>query len=160
MNNKTNIKNEIINELLDVLLSKLEENLRFDENNFKYGKYYFDICHTTVWIKYYTNSYSSSSSKLHEINFDQKLPLIKKSRIWDIFISLDKLNKRKEIENNLNYYNNRHNKIVELLLQRNILIEREKEIKINKEYISLLPEERQKQILRSAKINRIIDDEN
>jgi hypothetical protein len=136
----------VINECLYHLIFKLEENILFDYYNYTYGKITYRIYSSSIRLDYCRRVFQDGSwdnEKLIEMDFDKKeYP----KRMWFWY---DK-EKKEEIT--------RMNKIYSLLVNRNLAIERQEILKRNETIISCLPEERQKQIYREAKLKRITSD--
>lgn len=137
-----NIKDEIKLELLDIIISKLEEDLLFDFDKFRYGDFVFFLYSNFIEIKI-DNKNNNFIPLCVSVNF-MKLTL-NKEFIWFF---------------DNNPFKKKINKICDLCTERNKLIEKQKKIKDNEMLISHLPEERKKNIYREAKLKRIINDEN
>lgn len=140
------VRNEIINECLDFLISKLEEDILCDR--ILYGKFSFYIwedCHQIImyYCDYITKNGEDHITKLETFDFDRlQYPKIK--YFWH------NKNKKEDLT--------RKNKIYMLLRKRYKELILQGDIENNKALISCLPEDRQKQIYRESKLNRIIDE--
>jgi len=136
---------EILNECVEHFISKMEENILSDD--FDFGKFRFFIYTNSLEIKYVTYTYSSGDHNydtLIEFNFSKnEYPEI----IWFWYNK----EKKKDIL--------QRNKIRNILKQRKVEKDRQEKLKQNETLISCLPEERQKQIYRTAKLKRITKDE-
>lgn len=136
--------NEIINECLDHLISKLEENILIED--FNYGKFSFDLYTSSVKINYIERYYSDNSprfKRLVEYDFYNEYP----EPIW-FWYNREKKDRLTKL-----------NKIYNLLNERKKAKERQEQLKQNEVLISCLPEDRQKQIYRESKLKRIIENE-
>jgi len=140
-----NIQREIIFELVDNLLKKLEEEPTFNYYDYSYGQLGVSISSLgNIYIRYLSNNKKTYVKELYTWTH------LNERKIITIFDS--KLKKQ---------YKKRHNKLYHLLKERDKLMKKQEDIEKNKEWISYLPEERQKQLYRSVKLERIInEDEN
>lgn len=143
MKDLNNIQQEIIDDIIDEIFSRFEKDQLLQ--SFEYGKFKVYIYHSRVEIHHffkYNFSNEYDSRKLYTIDHLDKIEPI---MFWD-----SKLKKKKKKQ---------HNRLYHLIKIREKLKERESQIESNKQWISWLPEEKQKQIYRSVKLERIIKEE-
>jgi len=136
------VKKQIVNECLDHLISKLEEDILFNIETYKYGKFSYRIINPDktrrIEIKYDTLYSCTTLVDIDLYNY----PKI-------VFFWYNKNNKE-----NIR----RLNKLYKLGNLRSDAKLRQDNILLNKTLIDCLPEDRQKNIYREAKLKRIIED--
>ena len=125
------IKDQIIEELLTVLFNQLEKDISTDIDIMKYGRYSFNI---------------EQCAKKYEININYLKPTNTYSDGFEKLILVKKP-----------HFFNKTKRRYKKLLDKKVEYERkQREIRSNQVYISCLPEDRQKQIERELKLNRIV----
>jgi len=139
------IKQEIYIELLDVLIKKLEEEIDFDKNYFSYGDFFFDwtgrSAEKKVVIKLSYNEIKPGKAIGNGSNFEIiEIEKLKKPYFW--------LNKKEKS------LRKKHIKLKNLMLKRKNFYDKQE----HEKYLSHLPKDRKKQLMREIKLKHILKD--
>lgn len=132
MKNLNNIQREIVLDILNTCIEELEKDNLYLKGRFNYGNFLIEI-QSTFYISIYDNDLELLSQIFCKFS--------------DIYIwNKDETKREKQIIN----------KLYKLLKNRDVLIERYKLLEENKKWISMIPEEKQKQLYRNVKLERIV----